>query len=552
VKFGPVPIAEAEGAILVHGRMASDRRLRKGQTITATDIVALTGAGVAEIIVARLEPGDVGENAAADRIAAAVHGSGLRAGETGTGRVNLFAEADGIACFDTDAIDRINAIDEGITIATVGAFERVAARQIVATVKIIPLGVGETALAACEAAAAQSPGLMRVAPFRPLRAGLLQTTLPGLREQVLDKTVATLSHRLADLGSTLERELRCAHDEAAVAAGIAELRDAGAELILVLGASATIDRRDVVPAAIVAAGGDIDHFGMPVDPGNLLVLAHIGAIPVLALPGSARSPRLGGNDLVLQRLLAGIEVDGTDLMKMGVGGLLKEIPGRPMPRADAAPDSEREPTAMPRLAAIVLAGGQSRRMGERNKLMIEVDGEAMVAHAVDTCTAAGFAPVVVVTGHEAGRVRNLLADRAVIFAHNPDYAGGISTSLRAGIAALPDGIDGALVALGDMPRVQPEHLRRLAAAFDPAAGDAIVLPTRHGKRGNPVLWARRFFAEMSDVSGDVGARHIIGEHADLVREVEMDDDAVLIDVDSPEALAALGGDQPSFGQTSSS
>ncbi|CAN0481904.1 unnamed protein product, partial [Discosporangium mesarthrocarpum] len=248
----------------------------------------------------------------------------------------------------------------------------------------------------------------------------------------------------------------------------------------------------------------------------------------------------GGNDLVLQRLLAGNEISGADVMKMGVGGLLKEIPGRPMPRADAAPDSAEEPPAMPRLAAIVLAGGQSRRMGARNKLLIEVDGEAMVARAVDTCAAAGFTPVIVVTGHQADEVRALLAGRDVTFAHNPDYAGGISTSLRAGIAALPDDIDGALVSLGDMPRIRPGHLHRLAAAFDPAAGHAIVLPTRHGKRGNPVLWARRFFAEMTDVSGDVGARHIIGEHAELVREVEMDDDAVLIDVDSPEALAALG------------
>lgn len=543
MKFGPVPVRDAEGAILVHGRMAGERRLRKGQTIGAEDIAALNDAKVSEIIVARLEAGDVGENAAAERIAAAIIGPGLRAGATGTGRVNLFAETDGIACFDVAAIDRLNAIDEGITVATVGQYERVAVRQIVATVKIIPLGVSENALAACERAAAQSPQPVRVAPFHPRRAGLLQTLLPGLRDQVLDKTVTTLRHRLADLGSTLVKEVRCAHDGAAIAAGIADLREAGADLILVLGASATIDRRDVVPAAIVASGGEIDHFGMPVDPGNLLVLAHIDDLPVLALPGSARSPRLGGNDLILQRLLAGIDVTGADLMTMGVGGLLKEIPGRPMPRADAAPDREPETAAMPRLAAIVLAGGQSRRMGARNKLLIEVDGQAMVARAVDTCMAAGLSPVVVVTGHEAEQVRALLADRDVTFAHNPDFADGISTSLRTGIAALPDTTDGVLVTLGDMPRIRVDHLHRLAAAFDPAAGCAIVLPTWRGKRGNPVLWARRFFAEMTDVSGDVGARHIIGEHADLVCEVEMDDDAVLIDVDSPEALAAIAGEK---------
>lgn len=542
MKFGPVPVSDADGAILVHSRMAGDRRLRKGQTLGHDDIAALAAAGIETVIVARLEPGDVGENAAAERIASAIRGPGIHAGATGTGRVNLFAEAEGIALLDAERIDRLNAVDEGITVATVNAYERVAARQIVATVKIIPLGVVEASLAACEAIAHESQnGLASAVPFRPLRVGLLQTLLPGLRTQVLDKTTATLTRRLADLGSTLAWETRCHHDEAAIVESLKELRGDGADLILVLGASATIDRRDVVPAAIEAAGGTIDHFGMPVDPGNLLVLAHIGATPVLALPGSARSPRLGGNDLVLQRLLAGIPVSGGDLMKLGVGGLLKEIPGRPLPRADAAPERQPEEPVMPRphLAAIVLAGGQSRRMGARNKLLIEVDGRAMVARAVDTVAAAGFSPIVVVTGHEAERVRELLAGRDVTFAHNPDFPEGISTSLRAGINALPDEVDGALVALGDMPRVRSDHLERLAAAFDPATGCAICLPTRQGKRGNPVLWARRFFAEMADVGGDVGARHLIGEHADQVCEVEMEDDGVLIDVDSPEALAAI-------------
>jgi molybdenum cofactor cytidylyltransferase len=474
----------------------------------------------------------------------------LRAGATGTGRVNLFAEADGVALLDAPRIERLNRVDEGVTVATVMPFERVAARQIVATVKIIPLGVTEAALAQCESIAAGAVRLTGVAPFRPVRAGLLQTLLPGLRTRVLDKTSATLTRRLADLGSELAWETRCPHDEAAIAEGLRELRDDGAGLILVIGASATIDRRDVVPAALEQSGGTIEHFGMPVDPGNLLVLARIGGVPVLALPGSARSPRPGGNDLVLQRILAGVPMTGDDLARMGVGGLLKEIPGRPMPRIEAAPDREPKDHELPRLAAIVLAGGQSRRMGHRNKLLIEVDGVAMVARAVDTVSAAGFAPVIAVTGHEAERVRNLLADRDVAFVHNPDYAEGISTSLRAGIGALGDDVDGALIALGDMPRIRPEQLRELAAAFDPAAGRAICLPTWRGKRGNPVLWARRFFAEMADVSGDVGARHIVGEHPELVWEVEMSDDSVLIDVDSPEALAAIERNGP--GQASSS
>jgi molybdenum cofactor cytidylyltransferase len=113
-----------------------------------------------------------------------------------------------------------------------------------------------------------------------------------------------------------------------------------------------------------------------------------------------------------------------------------------------------------------------------------------------------------------------------------------STSLQIGIAALPANIDGALVCLGDMPLVTAAVLDRLIAAFSPLEGRAICVPTWNGKRGNPVLWDRRFFAAMADLAGDVGAKHLIGEHADLVCESYVHD-AVLTDIDTPEALAAF-------------
>jgi molybdenum cofactor cytidylyltransferase len=280
---------------------------------------------------------------------------------------------------------------------------------------------------------------------------------------------------------------------------------------------------------------------MPVDPGNLLVIAAINDVPVLALPGSARSPKIGGNDLVLERLLAKLPVDAAHIRAMGTGGLLKEIPSRPLPRAEAAP--RQEPKAAeadkPHIAGIVLAGGQSRRMGVVNKLLVKVDGTAMVRHAVDTVREAGANPIIVVTGHEADRVRQVLADADVTFIHNDAYADGLSTSLRTGIAAVPDTCDGAVVALGDMPRLRASHVVRLMEAFAPREGRAVCVPTWQGKRGNPVLWARRFFTEIEDVDGDVGAKHLIGAYAELVHEVEMPDSGVLIDVDSPEALADL-------------
>ncbi|NNE85200.1 MAG: NTP transferase domain-containing protein [Alphaproteobacteria bacterium] len=541
MKFGPLPVASAAGATLAHSQTLGGKRYRKGRVLSAADVAAMAEAGVREVTVAQLEPGDVAENDAAERLGAVAAGENIRTSIANTGRVNLFAAADGLVDFDPERIDAVNAIDEGITVATVRACERVAANQIAATIKIIPFAVAEADLAAAEAAARQAGALINVRRFQPHRVALLQTTLPGVQAKVLEKTSTVIAARLADLGSTVSDDRQCAHDTKAVAAALREIAAGGAELVLIVGASATTDRRDVIPEGIVAGGGRIDHFGMPVDPGNLLVVAALGDMPVLALPGSARSPKIGGNDLVLERLLAKLPVDAAHIRAMGTGGLLKEISTRPLPRAEAAPRAEpmaADATA-PRIAGIVLGGGQSRRMGVVNKLLVKVDGKAMIRHAVDNLRAAGVEPIIVVTGHEAERVRELLADANVTFAHNDDFAEGLSTSLRTGIAAVPDDCDAAVVALGDMPRLQPDHVKLLMAAFSADTGRAICVPTWQGKRGNPVLWARRFFAEMGQVDGDVGAKHLIGAHGDSVHEVEMPDSGVLIDVDSPEALAEM-------------
>ena len=535
MKFGETPLDDAAGAILAHGLSVNGKRLKKGRVLSGADIEAIRGAGMKTVVVARLEAGDIGEDEAAGRVAGAATGDHLTATAPFTGRVNLFAGAHGLAVYDPALLDRLNRIDEAITIAALPACHAVEARQMVATVKIIPFAVPEAALDAVIAAIGEAGGLFRVAPFRQHSIGLVQTKLPGTRAQVLDKTVEVLRHRIEGVGSRLAGETRCKHSMVEVSAAIEGWLAAGCDMVLVSGASAITDRRDIVPAAIEAAGGAIEHFGMPVDPGNLLLVGRHGEVPILGLPGCARSPKQNGFDWVFQRLAAGLPVDRDAVMGMGAGGLLTEISSRPQPRQAAVAPAPRAP----RIAALILAAGQSRRMGPVNKLLAEIGGQPIIAAVADAVLASRARPVVAVVGHQADRVRAALPGRKIEFVDNPDYAGGLSTSLRHGLLALSADVDGALVCLGDMPRVTPAEIDRLIAAFDPAEGRAICVPTVRGKRGNPVLFARRFFEEMAAVSGDVGAKHIIGEAPELVCEVEMAGIGVLDDIDTPQALAKV-------------
>lgn len=544
MKFGPSAIAEAEGAVLAHRVRAGSRTFTKGHVLTATDIETLRAAGVASVIVARTEPGDVAEDEAAGRAAVAVTGEGLTAAKAFTGRANVFAATDGLFLADRDAIDALNAIDESITVATVPAFSPVKSGDMVATIKIIPFAAPTEALARWEDTCREKGAALALKPFRRLTAALIQTRLPDTKASVLEKTVATTRGRAQAIGAELAWDTVVPHDEAAVARAIAEAKARRISLLFIMGASAIQDRHDIIPSAIVSAGGRIDHFGMPVDPGNLLLLAdHPEIGPVVGLPGCARSPKINGFDWVLERIAAGIPVSGRDVARMGVGGLLAEIPTRGQPRAV---ESAKEcPSGAPRIAALVLAAGQSRRMGAVNKLSVPVTGSSglkpMVAHVVDAALASKAKPVVVVLGHEADKVRELLAGRGVAFVSNPEYAAGLSTSLRAGVRTLPHGIDGVLVMLGDMPRIAGTDIDKLIAAFNPVEGRAICVPTYRGKRGNPVLFGAAFLESMASAAGDTGAKHLIGEHADQVVEVEMGSDAVLADIDDPATLAALQG-----------
>jgi len=533
MKFGAFPVAATEGMILAHSMRCGGQLLKKGLKLRAEDIKALSKAGHKTVHAASLDETDVPEDEAAAYLANALAGQHARATAPFTGRANIHATKDGVLTLDVDLISAINAVDEAITVATLTDRERVSDQQMLATVKIIPFAVSQERLDQALELIEGKTNAVSVAPFAMRRADLILTTQPRLKPSLLAKAEHVIAHRLRALGIKLTSVRHCAHDEGEIADCLAETPD-GSDITLILGASATGDRGDVVPAGIVAAGGTIKHFGMPVDPGNLLLLAENDQRPVLGLPGCARSPRLNGADWVLQRLAAGLEVQPSDIQAMGVGGLLNEIPSRPQPRAHKISD-----TSQPRVAAIILAAGQSRRMGDINKLTAMIKGRPMVAHVADAALSSKADEIILVTGHQDDEVLAALGGRPMTYAHNPRFGDGLSGSVRAGIKAaseLTPPVDAAIILLGDMPWVDDDLINQLIAAHNHEEDRYICLPTVNGKRGNPVLWDAAFFPELQTLEGDAGAKHLIAENADLVCEVAVAGHGALTDIDTPQML----------------
>lgn len=330
MEFGDVPIGQAEGAVLAHSVSLTKGRLRKGKILDHADMTALRAAGHSLVTVARFGKDDVAEDSAALALAHALvpdpAAARLQIRAVGTGRVNIYADAVGVAGIDAALIDKANLVDPMITVATVPVLQRMDRGGMVATVKIISYAVPHQALdAACKTAF----GALRLWPAILSRAALVQTFVT---EEDGEKGHAAVKLRLDRLGVGLVPKIVVPHQMVELKRGLSDGLKTRPDVLLILTGSATSDIRDIAPAAVREAGGEVVHFGMPVDPGNLLFLGRIGATPVIGLPGCARSPALNGADWILERICCGIPVSGPDIQKMGVGGLLKEIPSRPRPR----------------------------------------------------------------------------------------------------------------------------------------------------------------------------------------------------------------------------
>ena len=336
MKFGPVAISEAAGAVLAHSVGLGAKRLRKGRVLTDADLQELRAAGHTEVTIARLGADDLDEDTAAMHLARALvpdpQAAGLALRPVGTGRVNIIAQGPGLLSVNANLVNAVNAVDPAITVATLPDLMRLDPGAMVATVKIIAYGVAASALAqACAAGRAA----LHLAPPVLRRASLVQTQVQPLEDGVKGHSVTAA--RLERLGVGLDPLCLVPHQIAPLAQA---LRQAQGDLVLILTGSATSDLHDTAPEAVRRAGGQVLHFGMPVDPGNLLFLGHLGARAVIGLPGCAKSPALNGADWVMERIICGFDVTPADIMSMGVGGLLKEIPTRPRPRRQGEPASQ--------------------------------------------------------------------------------------------------------------------------------------------------------------------------------------------------------------------
>ncbi|MGQ7846135.1 NTP transferase domain-containing protein [Granulosicoccus sp. 3-233] len=533
MKFGDIPVEDSAGSLLAHSVRTSAGKIRKGQRLTAALVQQLQADGIANITVAQLDSDDIHEDEAALQLATALAGEGLRLGKASTGRVNLHAQTDGICDFERTLVYQANLVNEGITIATVHPSTSVGKSRLVATVKIIPYAVSKNALQ--QVLAGLQGRQIRVHATVPQRAALIQTRLPGMRESILDKTVGVTRQRLLKQGAQLTSERRVSHDVDELVRAMSDAVEGGVDWLLVAGASAISDRQDIVPSAIVRLGGQVEHFGMPMDPGNLLLIGRLGNTSIIGLPGCARSPKPNGLDKVLERLSARLPVSSGWIASLGVGGLLHEIVDRPEPRVRG--------TGNLGVAALVLAAGSSRRFGEHNKLLATQTGKPLLTHVLDAVGHSGLDSALVVTGHDAESVEQLcqIADQRaslpISTVHNALHASGMASSLICGIGELGEaGVDAVIVCLADMPEVTASVMQSLLAAYRLNPGKALYIPTYQGQRGNPVLIAASLFDSVLRLEGDVGARVLARDFPDCVQEVPCDSAGILKDIDEPSDL----------------
>ena len=522
---------ESKGSILAQSYNLSERKLSKGTRVSKAIVELLNKENIKTILCAVPHENDMDEDAAAEAISNAIDRNRLYAEEASTGRVNFRTPALGVVRYNRELIKKINLVDESIAFSIVEHNQLLAKNDLIATLKIIPFFVSKIYVERVVTLLSKHE-IFKIHRLEEKKVGFIQTYYDWQKRSIFKATSNVTRSRLDALGCLLKKEALIPHDHESLCSEIKSSIDSGAQVLLISGASAITDRSDYIPKAILSVGGEIIQYGLAVDPGNLLLIGKIGGTTVIGMPGCARSPKLNGFDWVLQLLMANIPITKEELADMGAGGLLMEIASRPLPRALSKSVNKREKKIM----GVILAAGNSTRMGKDNKLLRNVGDASLVRNTavemlnsdVDSCS--------IVLGYQSDKVAEVIKDLNISLILNPLWQEGQASSLKAALNTLDDTYSDLLIMLGDLPGVKSRHINTIIEEHLSTNNrrSKITIPSFNGKKGNPVIWGRSFFPDLSNLEGDVGGRALFNHHPAAINLLDMDDPAVVTDTDTPE------------------
>jgi molybdenum cofactor cytidylyltransferase len=519
------------GVVLAQTYNLPGKIISKGTFVTNEVVGYFKTGNVKTILCAVPEEGDIHEDEAAEAISSAIDKNHIYADKASTGRVNFKSQSLCLVRYDRDFIKELNLVDESIAFSIVEHNQLLAEGDLIATLKIIPFFMQKKYVDRVIKILAKDE-LFKIHSLKKKEVILIQTCFEWQKKSIFTATSNVTKARLEALGCSLKKEKLINHDYDTLRAIIRSSVKNEPEILLVSGATAITDRSDYIPKAILSEGGEIIQYGLAVDPGNLLLIGKVGNTTVIGMPGCARSPKLNGFDWVLQLLMADIPINREELADMGAGGLLMEIASRPLPRALAKTVSKREKKVM----GVILAAGNSTRMGNDNKLLKSIGDAPLIRNTaiemlksdLDTCS--------VVLGYQSDKVADVIKDLNVNLILNPLWKEGQASSLRAAINTLDSTYSDLLIMLGDLPGIKSSHINSIIEEhlLTDNRKSKITIPSFKGQKGNPVIWGRSFFHDLSNLEGDVGGRALFSEHPAAINILEMDDPWVVEDADTPE------------------
>ena len=519
------------GVVLAQTYNLPGKIISKGTFVTNEVVGYFKTGNVKTILCAVPEEGDIHEDEAAEAISSAIDKNHIYADKASTGRVNFKSQSLCLVRYDRDFIKELNLVDESIAFSIVEHNQLLAEGDLIATLKIIPFFMQKKYVDRVIKILAKDE-LFKIHSLKKKEVILIQTCFEWQKKSIFTATSNVTKARLEALGCSLKKEKLINHDYDTLRAIIRSSVKNEPEILLVSGATAITDRSDYIPKAILSEGGEIIQYGLAVDPGNLLLIGKVGNTTVIGMPGCARSPKLNGFDWVLQLLMADIPINREELADMGAGGLLMEIASRPLPRALAKTVSKREKKVM----GVILAAGNSTRMGNDNKLLKSIGDAPLIRNTAIEMLKSDLDSCSIVLGYQSDKVADVIKDLNVNLILNPLWKEGQASSLRAAINTLDSTYSDLLIMLGDLPGIKSSHINSIIEEhlLTDNRKSKITIPSFKGQKGNPVIWGRSFFHDLSNLEGDVGGRALFSEHPAAINILEMDDPWVVEDADTPE------------------